>query len=316
MKIHRRFITFSRILKTGVYNFFRNLSLGIAAIAVMFVTLTIILFSLITNATFSHTITTQVTSKIDVSVFLKDSVTPAQTTQLLEQLKALPNVKSIQYLDKDQVLKQYEQENATDKQLSTAIAYTSNPLPATILIKPVDLNQLSSIKNFLIEPTISNLQSSPPSYSGSQETAINRITHATDVLREVGIVSIIVFAIICALIIFNTIQMAIFNRREEIQVMRLLGASTHFIRGPFIVESSMYGVFAAIISVAVIYAVFITTKNTLQASALGILDINYASTYFHKNLIRLLALQLLIGIVLGAVSSQIATHRFLKFKTK
>jgi cell division transport system permease protein len=315
MTMRRRLTTLSRIFKAGFVNFLRNLSLGIAAIAVMVVTLTIVLFSLITNATFTDTIA-QITNKIDVSVFLKDDVSTSQTATLVSQIKALPNVKSLTYLSKTEVLNQYEQQNAGNQALDTAIGETSNPLPATILIKPVNLNQLGTIKTFLTQPTIANLQSSPPSYSGDQETAINKITHATDVLREAGVIAIIVFAVICALIIFNTIQMAIFNRRDEIQTMRLLGASTHFIRGPFIVESSFYGVLAALLSVAIIDAIFLTTKNALQASALGLLDINYASTYFHQHLIRLLALQLVIGIVLGATSAQIATHRYLKFKTK
>src|SRR5476649_2719206 len=95
----RQLITCWRIIHTGIINFMRNLSLAIAAMAVMVVTLTIVLFSINTNATFNDTIA-QITSKIDVSVFLQDSDTPAQTTQLLAQLKALPSVKSVQYLSK------------------------------------------------------------------------------------------------------------------------------------------------------------------------------------------------------------------------
>ncbi|HET8991826.1 MAG TPA: permease-like cell division protein FtsX [Candidatus Saccharimonadales bacterium] len=313
--MRRKLRTLSRIFHTGLLNFLRNISLAVAAIAVMVVTLTIVLFSLITNATFSNTIA-QITNKIDVSVFLKDSVSSSQTNQLLAQIKAIPDVKSVQYLSKTQVLQQYEAQNAGNQQLATAIGETANPLPATILIKPVNLNQIQSIKSFLVEPNIAALQSAPPSYSGKQETAINRITHATDVLRSVGVVAIIVFVVICALIIFNTIQMAIFNRRDEIQIMRLLGASTHFIRGPFIVESSIYGVLSAILSVAIINIAFVTTSSTLQASALGLLNISYANNYFENHFGELLATQLIIGIVLGAVSAQIATHRYLKFKTK
>lgn len=313
--MRRKLRTLSRIFNTGLINFVRNISLAVAAMAVMVVTLTIVLFSVITNATFKNTIS-QITSKIDVSMFLKDSVTPAQTDQLLSQIKSLSDVKSVTYLDKAHVLAQYESQNAGNQQLATAIGETSNPLPATILIRPIDLNQIQNIKSFLIKPDIAALQSAPPSYSGKQETAINRITHATNVLREVGVIAIIVFVVICALIIFNTIQMAIFNRRDEIQIMRLLGASTRYIRGPFIVESSIYGVLSAILSVLIIDIIFVTTSSTLQASALGLLNISYANTYFDSHFGQLLAMQLIIGIVLGAVSAQIATHRYLKFKTK
>lgn len=313
--MRRRLRTLQRIFKVGIVNFLRNISLAIAAMAVMVVTLTIVLFSVITNATFTQTIG-QITNKIDVSVFLKDDVTPSQTDQLLTSIKALPNVKSVQYLDKTEVLQQYETQNSGNQQLDAAIGQTSNPLPATILIKPIDLNEISNIKNFLISPSVASLQSAPPSYSGSQETAINKITHATDILRELGIVIVVIFAVICALIIFNTIQMAIFNRRNEITIMRLLGASTSYIRGPFIVESTIYGVLSAAISVLVIYGIFVAANSELQASTFGLLDIKYANHYFNSHIWQLLAMQLMLGIVLGAVSSYIATHRYLKLKMK
>lgn len=314
MKQHR-LITLWRVIHTGIVNFIRNISLAIAAMAVMVVTLTIVLFSLITNATFNNTID-QITSKIDVSVFLKDSDSKAQTDQLLAQLKKLPNVKSVSYLSKDQALKQYQKQNAGNEQLLTAINETSNPLPATIRIKPVDLNKIQDIKDFLSKPNVAALQSDQPSYSGDRKEAIDKITHATNVLRKIGVIAIIGFTIICALIIFNTIQMAIFNRRDEIQIQRLLGASTNYIRGPFIVESVIYGILSAVISVLIINAAFLASSNALQASSLGLLDINYASTYFGDHFLGLLAIQLVLGIVIGAVSSTIATRRYLKFKTK
>ena len=313
--MNRRLITFSRIVHTGIVNFVRNASLAIAAMAVMVVTLTILLFSLVTNATFAHTIQ-QITEKIDVSVYLKDSVTPDQKDNLLRELKHQPNVQSVTYLSKDQVLKQYEQDNASNQSLLTAISESSNPLPATIRIRPADLNKLGTIRQYLSKPVVAALQSDPPSYSGDRQKAIDNITHATNVLREIGIVAIAVFAVISVLIIFNTLQMAIFNRRDEITIMRLLGASTSYIRGPFVVESIMYGLFSAIISILIMNMIFLASSSTLQASSLGLLDINYASTYFSNNFWQLLVLQIAVGIGIGAASSTIATKRYLKFRTK
>jgi cell division transport system permease protein len=313
--MQRRFITFWRIIHTGIVNFIRNVTLATAAIAVMVVTLTIVLFSLITNATFTNTIA-QITNKIDISVFLQDSDTPVQTQQLINRLKKLPNVKSVTYLNKAAALRQYEQQNAGNQQLLTAINETTNPLPATILIKPLDLNKIQDIKTFLSKPDVAAMQSDQPSYSGDRKEAIDKITHATDVLRKIGVITVVVFTVICALIIFNTIQMAIFNRRDEINIMRLLGASTSYIRGPFIVESAIYGLLSAVFSVLIVNSAFLASSNALQASSLGLLDINYANQYFDAHFWQLLGIQLLIGIVLGAVSSTIATRRYLKFKTK
>lgn len=311
----RRWITFGRIVHAGTVNFLRNMSLAIAAMAVMIVTLTIVLFSLIANTTFSHTIK-QITDKIDISVYLKDSVTTAQTNQLIKQLKALPDVESVQYLDKAAVLKLFEQQNAGNQQLLSAADETSNPLPATIHVKPYDLNKIGSIKTFLDKPSVTALESEPTSYSGSLKQAIDNITHATNVLREVGIIAVIVFAVVSALIIFNTIQMAIFNRRDEIQIMRLLGAGTSYIRGPFIVESAIYGILSAVLSVLIVNGIFVASNSTLQATTFGLLDIGYATTYFNSHFWIFLTLQILVGILIGIVSSLIATRRYLKFKTK
>lgn len=311
----RRTLVLERIIKTGMLNFVRNASLAIAAIAVMIVTLTIILFSIIANATFSHTVS-QITDKIDVSVYLKDSTTKAQTDNLVGQLKKLPNAETVTYLSKDQVLAQYQAQNSGNEQLQQAITQTSNPLPATIHIKPRDLNKIQDIKAYLTKPQVELLQSDPPSYSGNLKTAIDNITHATNIMQRIGVVAVVVFAIVSALIIFNTIQMAIFNRRHEIQIMRLLGASRGFISGPFIVESSIYGLISALVSLLIINSVFVTASSTLQATTLGLLDIGYASNFLRSHLWLFLGIQVGIGIIIGAASSYIATRRYLKFKTK
>ena len=312
----RRLITLWRIITTGMTNFIRNASLAIAAIAVMVVTLTIVLFSLIANATFTNTIA-QITNKIDVSVYLLDTVTPSQKDDFIASLKRLPDVKSVSYLSKAQALQRYKQDNAKNPHLLQAINATDNPLPATIKIKPRNLNKIGTIKNFLVTPKNAALQTSDsPSYNGDRKQAIDTITHATNVLREIGVASVIIFTIICALIIFNTIQMAIFNRRDELTIMRLLGASTSYIRGPFVVESAIYGILSAIISLLIVNAAFLASSNALQATSLGLLDIGFAADYFAAHFFQLLGLQLLVGILIGITSSTIATRRYLKFKVR
>lgn len=316
MSMQRKYTTFLRILHAGVVNFIRNATLAIAAMAVMIVTLTIVLFSLIANATFGNTIQ-QITNKINVSVYLEDAVTPAQTKRLEADLRKQPNVKSVEYLSKEQVLKQYVAQNAGNVTLQQAINETSNPLPATIHVYLKDLNEIKSVEDFLLQPENKKLQTSDsPSYSGNLKEAIDNISHATNILRQIGIIAVGVFAIVSALIIFNTIQMAIFNRRDEIQIMRLLGGSTSYIRGPFIVESAIYGLLSAVLSILIINSVFVAASSTLQASSLGLLDINYATVYFDSHFWQFLGLQILIGVLIGTISSIIATRRYLKFKTK
>jgi len=314
MKASRKFIATKRVFKNGIINFGRNIWLAIAAIAMMTITLTILLFAVVANATFSHTIT-DITSRIDVSVYLKDEVTPKQRDELISQLKQIDSVKSLTYISKEQALKDYQQQNINNADLLTAISATENPLPASINIKPDDPNQLSSIKEFLDKPEIQALQSDPTSYSGDRKAAIDKITKATHFFQQAGVVGIIVFTLISMLIIFNTIRMAIFNRRDELTIMRLLGATTWYIRGPFVVETVLYGIVAAAISLSICAALFAVASSTLQASSLGLLDIGYSNTYFSERLWWILTIQIGIGIIIGAASSTIATRRYLKFKT-
>lgn len=312
MKQHK-FITFGRIVRTGMLNFLRNMWLAIAAMAIMIITLSIILFSVIVNATFSNTVD-QITNKIDVSIYLKDSVTSSQTQTLIKQLKALPSVQHVTYLDKEQALQAYEKQNAGNEQLLQAITETNNPLPATIKVKPVDLNQIDQIRAFVSKPSNMALQSDPASDNGDRRAAIDKITRATNILQRAGVIAVLVFATISVLIIFNTIQMAIFNRRDELQIMRLLGASTWFIRGPFVVEAVIYGILSAVVSVLLMNAIFITASGSLQATSFGLLDISYSQSFFEAHYWILLTVQLGLGIFIGAASSIIATRRYLKFK--
>jgi cell division transport system permease protein len=313
-KFKRKFITLGRIIKTGCINFVRNASLSIAAMAVMLITLTIILFSVIANATFSHTVQ-QITDKIDISVYLKDSVTQDQRDKLIGQVEGLQNVKSVTYVSKDQALETYKKQNANNIDLLVAISQTDNPLPASLNIKPRDPNKINDIKQFLDKSEIKDLQSDPTSYSGDRKEAIDKITHATSFFRKAGIAGVLVFALISMLIIFNTIRMAIFNRRDEIQIMRLLGASTNYIRGPFVVETILYGIFSATVSIILLNGLFTISSSTFEASSLGLLDIDYSNQYFANHFWLFLTAQLGVGIFIGAASSLIATRRYLKFKT-
>lgn len=302
------------MIKAGTQNFIRNATLAIAAIAVMVITLSIILFSVIANATFSNTIQ-QITDKIDISVYLKDEVTTEQKDKLVSELQAIPNVKSVKYLSKAEALDAYKKQNQDNLDLQLAISSTDNPLPATIQIKPRDPNKISEIQAYLDGADVQKLQSEKTSYSGDRKTALDNITSATKFMREAGLIGVIVFAIVSMLIIFNTIRMAIFNRRDELQIMRLLGASTGFIRGPFIVETVMYGIVSAIISVALCSALFSVSSSAFQATNFGFLDIAYASQYFARNFWVILSGQMATGILIGAISSLIATRRYLAFRS-
>lgn len=312
MKDHK-FIKLERVLKAGAVNFGRNIWLAMAAIAMMTITLTILLFAVVANSTFAHSIA-EFTSKIDVSIYLKDDVNEDQRKQLISDLKSIDNVKSVEYVTKEQALKEFREDKANDPETLAAISEVDNPLPSSLKIKVHDPNRLQSIKDYVDKKEIKNLQSEETSYSGERKDAIDSIAKATDFFRRAGVAGIIIFVIISMLIIFNTIRMTIFNRRDELVIMRLLGASPWYIKGPFVIETVLYGIVAALISIGVCAAIFTVASSTLQASSLGLLDISYSRQYFSKHLWLILAAQIGAGIIIGAVSSAIATRRYLKLK--
>src|ERR1700677_1945885 len=148
-----RFLTLTRIIKAGIQNFLRNITLAVAAMAVITITLTTVLLLVIANATLNNTIR-QINNKISISVYLADSVTVEQRNNLIDGLKGLSEVQSVNYISKSEVLALYEAQNAGNTSIQSAVAQTENPLPATINVTPVNPSQLEQIKNYLDEPKI------------------------------------------------------------------------------------------------------------------------------------------------------------------
>jgi cell division transport system permease protein len=309
----RKLIMLWRVILGGIIYFVRNAWLSVAAMAVMVVTLSIVLFSFIANATFSHTIQ-DIRNRIDVSVFLIDDISDEKQQDLVSKLDAIENVRAIEYVSKEQALADYIELNKDNVDLQLAITQTDNPLPASLRIKLHNPDIIDELKAFLDQPENKELQSDETSYSGDRKIAIDKIAKATTFIRQAGIAGVLIFAFVSVLIIFNTIQMAIFNRRDELSIMRLLGASRAYIRGPFLIESMLIGIFAALISVALCQAIFSVASGTLNASSLGLLDINFASEYFQDHFGQILGVQLAMGLMIGFLSSFVATQRYLSLK--
>jgi cell division transport system permease protein len=199
-----------------------------------------------------------------------------------------------------------------------AVSSINNPLPASIEIIPLDINNIQSIKNFIDLPKYTALvdPQAGTSYSGDRKQAIDKIARATKIIKEAGVAAVVVFSFVSVIIIFNTIRMAIFNRRDEIKIMRLLGANKSYIHGPFVVEGIIYGLLSGVISMLIIYVLFAGSANTLQATSFGLLDISYAESYFKTHLIYIGLIQFGVGMFIGAISSAVATRRYLKTKIK
>ncbi len=304
------YTTTTRITKTGLRNFVRNAWLSTAATAVMTVTLSLVAVSYIANQALTSTIQ-GVENKIDVTVFLNDADTPAQINAFRASLEQQPAVAGVTYVSKADALKQYQQENANNPKLLEAISPTDNPLPGSLNVKAKNPNNLQPIVTYVNQPANKGLLSTTEnavSYSGSRKDTIDKIIHTSNFLKATGLVASVIFIIISTLIIFNTIRMAIFTRREEIEIMKLVGATNWFIRGPFIFEAALYGIIAAILALIFVYVVVLSGAPKLG----NYININQITNYMQGHIALVALVELIIGMTIGTASSLVALKRYLK----
>lgn len=298
-----------RIMKTGFRNFFRNLWLSTAATAVMTITLTIILFSYIATSALTSTIE-QVVEKIDISVYLKDTVTSAQVNNFKAKLEATPNVESVKFVSKNDALLIYQEQNKNNKELLKAVTKEDNPLPQSLAIKAKDSTKIDPIIAVVNKDEFKAYlqEKDPVSYTGERKKTIDRIVGATNFIKRVGLLASGLFIVISTLIIFNTIRMAIFTRREEIEIMQLVGATNWFIRGPFIFEAALYGIIATFIAVTLCYSMVLGAgpKISSYVETQTIIDV------FRNSPFLIVGAELLIGVAIGALSSLLAMSRYMK----
>ncbi|HWZ65729.1 MAG TPA: permease-like cell division protein FtsX [Patescibacteria group bacterium] len=307
--MRRQWTTFLRILQYGVRNLSRNAWLTTAAAAVMTITLVIIASTLLARMVFNDTIQ-QVRQKIDVSVYLKDGIAEEDLQRFITQIKKVPIVTSVEYISKDQASLIFQQQNKTElTRLEALTQLSSNPLPASLKIKVKDPNKIDDLNKVISSDQNKDLLGQQSSNSESQKQAVKRIADVTQFLESAGVISAVIFVIISVLIIFNTIRMAIFNRKDEIEIMRLIGAEKYFIRGPFIVEASLYGVLSAIVSITFVYALLLTKADYIASQGIEI----GGTIHFMRQWPVLIVLgQIAVGIAIGIISSLLAMRRYLK----
>lgn len=302
-------LQFWRVIHAGGRNFMRNLWLSTAATAVMTITLTIVLLSFISNSALTNTIK-NVTDKIDISIYLNDSITPEQLTNLRTKLETNPEVGSVRYISKADALAQWRKQHAGDAKLLEATSEADNPLPASFAIRAKDPKKLELISALVQEPDVAaGLDPKEPiSYYGNNKTTIDRIISFSSFFSTAGLIVSVIFVTISFLIIFNTIRMAIFTRRDEIEIMKLVGATKWFVRGPFLFEAALYGLVAAIIGSALSYTLLFTGGPRIK----GYVDLNAAVHMFQTYPFVVVGGAMMIGVMIGMFSSLLAMGRYLK----
>lgn len=302
-----KLLTFYRIAIAGTRNFFRNAWLSTAATAVMAVTLIIIMMSVATTMAMNATIK-GIVSKIDVSLYLKDTATQEQIKELEQKLLSTTNVSGVRLISKVEALGIYRKQVAGNQKLLDAVTEAENPLPASLQVKTSDPKHMDPIVALVEKPENQQLLAAPPSYSGDRKATIDRIVKVSSFLKSAGLVASFLFVIISVLIIFNTIRMAIFTRKSEIDIMKLVGATNWFIRGPFIFEACLYGVIASVVALLIGYTILTVGGPAVTKY----LDINQTVTFFKNYPVLIAIIELSLGIFIGAVSSLLAMTKYLK----
>ena len=307
----RKWLTFVRMCRYGINNFSRNTWLTIAATAVMTITLLIIFTAVAARSILIETVG-ELRDKVDMSIYLKTETTDDQADVIITDLKKLSSVRSVSFISAAEAREIIAQENKNDIQYLDALKEATNKNPGILRIKIQDINDTTQLSTFV--DTNDNLKkyissTIAPSFAGERKASIEAIGRAVGFAEQVGIIASLIFVSISSLIIFNTIRMAIFNRKEEIQMMKLIGADKSFIRGPFVVEAIVYGFIAAIIATGLGVALLYGSAETLKSYQISVQPtIDIVTFYIGFVLLGMI----LTGAIIGVISSLLATRRYLK----
>ena len=296
--------SFRRVVKAGFVGFWRNAYVSLASIFVITVALFVIGSTMLINQLLTVSLT-QLQSKVDINVYFVPTASQEEIDALTNSVKALPDVQAVTYTSREEALAQYRAKNQNDSVAMQALEeLNENPLGATIAIQAKETSQYESINQFLQEqksPVIDDIN-----YVKNKES-IDKLTGIIAAVQQASFVTLLVLIIAATVITFNTIRLAIYTAKEEISVMRLVGASNAFIRGPFMLQGVMYGVISGVLALLILYPIVLWLgPKTMSFFEMNIFD------YFVTNFASIFGTLVGIGVALGLVSSVLAITRYLR----
>lgn len=300
-----------RTIRAGFISFWRNGYVSLASVLVMTVTLTVIASIIFIGAIFDSTLTT-IKDKVDINVYFVKNAVEDDVSLLRKSLLSMPQVEDVQYISAEQALADFRERHQDDELTLQALnEIGGNPLGASFNIKAKDPSQYETIVKFLNDKKDSNAAGESIidriNYSRNKQAieALNRIITASN---RLGSIIAIFFMLVSILITFNTIRLAIYIFREEISVMRLVGASEMYIRGPFVTVGIMYGFVSGLLTLLILYPITYWIGPTTADIGTGL---NLFS-YYLSNFGYLFMIIVGSAVVLGAISSFLAVRKYLK----
>lgn len=300
-----------RIVKAGFVNFWRNAVVSLSAIFVMTVALFVVGATMLSSV-FLESSLNDIRDKVDINVYFNIDAGETEILDFKKNLMKLPEVKDVEYISRDQAIENFKTRHANDYLMTQALEeLAENPLGAILNVKAGDPSQYEAIAKHIQDEQAAQSTENKLIYSvnyGKNKVVIDKLTQIISGVQKVSAAILLVLIAIAIIITFNTIRLAIYISREEIAIMRLVGANNSFVRGPFIVEGMIYGMIASIISVALFYPVTLWLKGATNGFYGGI-DLFY---YYITNINQIFFVLLGTGVILGATSSFLAVRRYLK----
>lgn len=299
-----------RIIKSGFVNFKRSSFVSLSSVLVMTITLSVITMIIFSQAILAFSLSS-LENKVDVTVFFTLNAEEGEILSLKKSVESLPEVASVEYVSAAQALADFREKHANDFLTLQALdELDENPLGATLNIKATDTANYEAIANFFENG--SALESSQKviidkvNYA-QNKLVIDRLISITEGAKKLGIGLTLLLVLISLVITFNTIRLVIYIAKEEISVMRLVGAENHYIRGPFLIEGMIYGVISSLITMIIFYPITLW----VGANMTTFLGINLHS-YYVSNFFELLIINAVFGMILGVISSYFAVRTYLK----
>lgn len=302
-----KMISLLRAVKFGGKNFWRNGWLSLGTTFVMVLTLFIVSGLVILNILLGLAVDL-VKEKVDISVYLKPEVKESQINEIKNSLQAMSEVKTVEFISKEEAMNTFREKYGGKPLIKSLITeLDENPLQDSLIVKARHPEDYEVIADVLSGKQYSKLIDKVTFEDNKK--LIERIDNASKTVKKFGTWIGLVFGGITVIFIFNTIRMTIYSQKEEIKIMKLVGATDYFIKLPFIFEGVLYGILAAIINTGILYffSYYFSSKYNIAES----LGINF-SLYFTEHLFIIVFLQILFGVFLGTASSFLAIRRYLK----
>ena len=296
-----RYSVFSYLIKEGFKSTFKQKKMTSASIIIMCATMFIFgLFFVIGENV--NSVITQIESQQGIQIFIKDDATDADIETLGNQIRAINGVNRVTFVSKEDAL------NSMKTTLGDESLFEGwdeeNPFPASYFVTLTDLSL-----NDEVQSQINKLDN--VDQIESENTTINRLQSLANGIQITTVIILVLLIIISIFIISYTIKLTVHARRREISIMKYVGATNSFIRGPFIVEGIIIGVISAIITLVILGLAYNAVMGSIGDSIL-IQEMGFGLLSFSEMFYLVLTVYLVLGVGIGVLGSTISMRKYLK----